>query len=122
MQDNKYNPNSHSGRFNKRITLYGPVVTQDEIGNEIETFGEICTLWSMVKTTKGTEYFAAAQTNSVNTVRFVVRYSKYLEEIFKKEKSKFEVEYKSVRYDVQGYPINDDELNKTFTIIAEGRM
>lgn len=122
MQPYKYNPSNHSGRFNKRITLWGPVVVQDEIGNEVESFEEIVTLWSMVKTTKGSEYFAAAQTNSVNTVRFVVRYSKSLEEIFNRETSKFEIEYKGIRYDVQGAPINDDELNKTYTIIAEGRL
>lgn len=122
MRPNKYNPNNHTGRYNKRINLWGPVVTQDEIGNEIETFGEICELWSMVKTTKGSEYFAAGQINTVNTVRFVVRYSKYLEGIFRKETSKFEIEYKGVRYDVQGAPINDDELNATYTIIAEGRL
>lgn len=121
MQSNKYNANSHSGRFNKKISIFGPVVTQDEIGNEIESFGEICKRWSMVKTTKGSEYSAAAQTNSENTVRFVVRYSSFLQDLFASKKTKLEIMYKSVSYDIKSI-INDDELNKTFTIIAEGRM
>jgi SPP1 family predicted phage head-tail adaptor len=120
MLDNKYNANSHSGRFNKKIIVFGPVFTQDEIGNDKETFEEICRLWSMVKTTRGSEYFAAAQTNSENTVRFVVRYSAFLQDIFDTDKTKLEILYKSVRYDVQSI-INDDEMNQTFTIIADSK-
>lgn len=118
----RYDRRNNSGRFNKRIKIWGPTVQTDDIGNEIESFGEICGVWAMVKTTKGSEYFAAGQTVSLNTVRFVVRYSDFLDGVFRMETSKFEIEYKGNRYDVQGNPINDDEMNKTFTIIAEGRL
>lgn len=121
MKPNKYNANSHSGRFNKRISIWGPTVTQDDIGNEIESFGELCKVWSMVKTTKGSEYPAAAQTNTVNVTRFVVRYSEALRDLFDEKKTKIELRYKGVNYDVKSI-INDDELNITYTIIAEGRM
>ncbi|OMF70508.1 phage head closure protein [Paenibacillus glucanolyticus] len=117
---NRYDKRINSGRFNKRISFWGPVVTEDDIGNEIETFGELCKAWSMVKTTKGSEYSGAAQTNTVNVVRFVVRYSKSLRDLFTVYKTKIEVRYKNVPYDVKSI-INDDEMNKTFTIIAEGR-
>lgn len=121
MQPNKYNANSHTGRFNKRIALWGPVVKDDEIGNQIETFDEICKAWSMIKTTKGSEYHAAAQTNSVNVTRFVVRFSDSLCDLFATEKTKVEIRYKGVSYNIKSV-INDDEMNKTFTIIAEGRL
>ncbi|WP_010278812.1 phage head closure protein [Paenibacillus senegalensis] len=122
MKPNKYNANSNSGRFNKRIGIWGPTVTQDEIGNEIETFGEIMKLWSMVKTVKGSEYIAAAQTQTEKTVRFVVQYSKRLERLFDEHKTNIQIEYKENMYDVVAPPINDDELNKTFTIITQGRQ
>lgn len=121
MQPNKYNQSSHTGRFNKRIAFWGPTVTQDEIGNEIETFGEICKAWSMIKTLKGTESQAAAQSNTVNTTRFVVHYSKFLSDLFDEKKTKLELHYKGTIYDIKSI-INDDEQNKTFTIIAEGRL
>jgi len=121
MKPNRYNANSHSGRFNKRVSIWGPMITQDEIGNEIETFGEICTVWAMVKTLKGSEYAAAAQTNTVHITRFVVRYSKPLDDLFCEHGTRIELRYKGKKYDVKSI-INDDELNETFTIIAEGRV
>ena len=121
MRDNKYNSKSHSGRFNKRISVMGPVISKDEIGNETETFGELCRIWSMVKTTKGAEFFAAAQTNTEHITRFVVRYSKMLDDLFAENKTRIEIQYKNVSYDVKSI-INDDELNTTFTIVAEGRL
>lgn len=122
----KYNPNryhlaNNSGRFNKRIMIHGPVVKQDAIGNEVESFEQLDKLWSKIKTLKGSEYFAAAQTNATNVTRFVVRYSQRLDELFQKHKTKLEIHYKQVVYDVQSV-INDDELNQTFTIIAKGRL
>lgn len=120
VQDNKYNYNSHSGRFNKRVSIHGPIITSDEIGNQIKTFGEMCKVWAMVKTTKGSEYAAAAQTKSLTITRFVVRYSKSLDELFSLYKTKIEFHYKQAKYDVVSI-FNDDEQNKTFTIIAESR-
>lgn len=120
VQDNKYNQNSHSGHYNKRITLYGPIFTQDEIGNEIETFGEIRKIWAMVKTTKGSEYAAASQSKSLNVTRFIVRYSNLLDELFAVHKTKIEIHFRTLKHDVKSI-INDDERNKTFTIIAESR-
>jgi len=118
---NRYNSNSHSGRFNKRITIMGPIITKDDIGNEAEDFVELLKLWSMVKTTKGSEFTAAAQTNSEHITRFVVRYSKTIDELFAEKKTRIEIRYKNVTYDVKSI-INDDELNATFTIITEGRL
>lgn len=118
---NRYNANSHTGRFNKRIALYGPVIIQDEIGNEIESFGELSVVWSMVKTTKGSEYIEAARNNITNVTRFVVRYSDELNTLFQTDKTRLQIKYKNVDYDVKSI-INDDEMNKTFTIVTQGRL
>ncbi|MCM3628801.1 phage head closure protein [Paenibacillus glycanilyticus] len=120
MNPNKYNANSHTGRFNKRITIMGQSVIQDEIGNEIEVFTEICKLWSMIKTLRGSEYNAAGQTESVDITRFIIKWTRTIEDIFALEKTKLSVQYKGISYDVKSV-INDDELNQTFTIIAEGK-
>lgn len=118
---NRYNANSHSGRFNKRIAFYGPTITQDAIGNEIESFGKLDEVWSKVITVRGNEYIEAAQNNMTNITRFVVRYSKSLKALLNTHKTRLMIKYKDVDYDIKSV-INDDELNKTFTIIAEGRL
>jgi len=120
VKPNKYNPHTHSGRFNKRVSLHGPVVRGDEIGNQIEQHDELIRVWAMIKTLKGSEYYAAAQTNAVYVTRFVVRYSKQLEALLQQHKTKIEIHYKQVVYDIQSV-INDDEMNQTFTILTKGR-
>lgn len=118
---NRYNANTHSGRFNKRIAFYGPVIIQDEIGNEIESFDKLDEVWSKVITIRGNEYIEAAQSNMTNVTRFIVRYSNELNALFTEYKTRLEVHYKNVVYDVKSI-INDDEMNKTFTIVTEGRL
>lgn len=117
---NRYNANNQSGRFNKRIALHGPTITQDEIGNEIESFGELCKVWSKVITVKGSEYIDAARENASKTTRFIIHYSTKTETLLNTHKTKLMIKYKGVDYDIKSI-INDDEMNTTFTIIAEGR-
>lgn len=120
MKPNKYNANFNSGSFRHRISIFKRTIEKDELFQEIEKFEEVCKLWSMIKTIKGQET-VNADTSTINTSRFIVRYSKFLEDLFKEEKTSFEIHYKGITYDVKSV-INDDEMNETFTIIAEGRL
>ena len=74
----------------------------------------------MIKTLKGEEA-QNADASTVNTSRFVVRYSKFLHDLFKNEKTSLEIHYRGVIYDIKS-AINDDEANVTYTIVGEGRM
>jgi SPP1 family predicted phage head-tail adaptor len=71
----------------------------------------------MIKTIKGREYYQAASVQAENEMRFVVRYSKSLEQV----DNKYRIKYKGRYFDIQSI-MNDDELNKTFTIIVKERM
>src|SRR5690606_26070181 len=107
--------------FNKRIAFYGPTIIQDEIGNEIESFGKLDEVWSKVITVRGNEFIEAAQSNMTNVTRFIVRYSSELNALFTEHKTRLEVHYKNVVYDVKRI-INDNEMNKTIKVITEGRI
>lgn len=120
MQPFKYNPNNNTGSYRHRITIHKRTITVDELLQEIEVFEEVTKLWAMIKTLKGQEVMNG-DTSTVNTSRFVVRYSKFLHELFASEKTSLEIHYRNVIYDIKEV-INDDELNKTYTIVAEGRL
>ncbi|KGR74895.1 phage head closure protein [Ureibacillus sinduriensis] len=107
-------------QFNRRISLFKRTITVDELLQEIETFEEVKKLWAMIKTLKGEEV-QKADSSTINTSRFVVRYSKFLHDLFEDEKTSLEIHYRGVIYDIKSV-INDDEANITYTIVAEGRM
>lgn len=120
MNQNKYNSNYNTGAFRHRISIWKRSIIVDELMQEIEMYEEVTKRWAMIKTLKGSEV-VNGDTSSVNTVRFVIHYSKFLRDIFAEQKTSFEIHYKGVIYDVKSL-INDDEMNKTFTIVAEGRL
>lgn len=56
-----------------RITIQYKTVTQDAIGNEIETWHTFATVWAAIEPISGREYFAAAQTNAEVNHRIKIR-------------------------------------------------
>lgn len=108
-------------RFRRRIELFQRTTTTDALLQEIETYESWGKLWADIKTMKGAEYIGAAQEKQNKTTRFIVRYAKSIERFLQSEKTSFEILFKGVTYDVKD-AMNDDEMNKTVTIIAEGRV
>lgn len=121
MQPFKYQPNINSGKFNKLIAIHGPTISKDALHQEIETFGEVAKPWAMIKTIQGREFLEAAQNNAEHTTRFVVRYSSSLKTLFDTDSTRLEVHYDNNVYNIESI-INDDEADKTFTIITKGRV
>ncbi|KMY59953.1 phage head closure protein [Geobacillus stearothermophilus] len=72
---------------------------------------DVKTVWAMIKTLQGREYYEAATTQNENTVRFVVRYTTGINPDMR-------IKYKDRAFEILSV-INDDELNKTLTIIAK---
>lgn len=108
-------------QFDKRITLKKQKAGDGLLCEEQNEHIEICKLWAMIKTLRGEEVMNG-DTKMKNTSRFVVRYSKFLDELFNsKEVTLLEIHFKNKIYDIKSV-INDDEQNKTFTIVAEGRL
>lgn len=108
-------------RFRHRIELLERKITKDNLMQEVKTYESWSKLWADVKTTKGSDYVNAAQEQQKIITRFIVRYSKTLDQFIREQKTSFQVIFKDVTYEVTDV-INDDEMNKTFTILAEGRV
>jgi SPP1 family predicted phage head-tail adaptor len=111
MQQFKYNPNYHTGLFRHRITFQKLQTTTDELGQETKEWVDDISAWAMIKTLKGREYFEVATSMSAKTYRFIIHYREGIDGTMK-------IKYKNRIFDIEEPPINDDELNKTLTIIA----
>ncbi len=118
MRPFKYNPNNNGGSFRHRISFLKPIIIKDALGQETRTFEnaeEFTQAWAMIKTLKGSEYVAAASPQSSITYRFIIRYMAGLA-------VDMAIKYGDRLFDIIEPPINDDELNKTLTIIAKERV
>lgn len=113
MQPNKYNPNNHSGKFNHRLIFQKLSEEEkvDEKGYPIENWISFQYAWAMIKTLQGREYYQAATTQNENTLRFVIRYTNNLHPDMR-------ILYKDRIFNIESI-INDDEANRTLTIIVK---
>lgn len=78
---------------------------------ESQRWTDVKTVWAMIKTLQGREYYEAATTQNENAVRFVTRYTSGINPDMR-------IKYKDRTFEILSV-INDDELNKTLTIIAK---
>jgi SPP1 family predicted phage head-tail adaptor len=113
MQPFKYQPNFNSGSFRHRILIQKHQSIQDELGQDIgEEWVNVKSVWAMIKTMQGREYLEAAASRSETIVRFITRYTTGIDETMR-------LVYKGKTYEIVAPPINDNELNKTLTIITK---
>lgn len=116
MQPFKYKPNINSGEFRNRIIIQHFVSIEDELGQEVDgEWIDLKSVWASIKTMQGREYFAAAATQAENTSRFIIRYTSGVT-------NDMRIVYNGRIFDIIQPPINDDELNKTLTILAKERL
>ncbi|MFJ7888403.1 phage head closure protein [Lysinibacillus xylanilyticus] len=120
MKQFKYNENNHSGLYRHRISIRKSILTKDELLQEIETFEDYGRYWAMIKTLKGSEIIGAGREQTKFEKRFVVKYTKSLDEFINTEQTSFVIVQKGIVYDVKS-AINDDDMNVTVTIVVEGR-
>ncbi|MFS1511751.1 phage head closure protein [Chengkuizengella sp. SCS-71B] len=109
------------GQLNQRITIqkFDENAMNDNgfplPDDDPKTWTDVKTVWAMIKTMKGKEFYQAASVHAENTVRFVIRYTR--DEI----NTKMRVKLKEHYYDIESVT-NDDMKNKTLTIIAKEVM
>ncbi|MBT2736162.1 phage head closure protein [Bacillus sp. ISL-7] len=103
------------GEFKHRIIFQQINIVKDELGQELKEWTDFKSVWCMIKTIQGREYLAAAATQNENTVRFVVRYASDID-------SSMRIVYKGRLFEIVAPPINDDEQNKTLTIITREKV
>ncbi|AMQ19662.1 phage head closure protein [Geobacillus sp. JS12] len=106
------------GLFRHRITFqqYDENAT-NENGFPLEDsqrWQDVKTVWAMIKTLQGREYYQAATTQNESTVRFVIRYTTGINPDMR-------IKYKDRIFDILSV-INDDERNVTMTIVAKEVM
>lgn len=112
MRPFKYNPDFNSGSFNKWIIFQLNQETENNMGDIITDWVDIKEMWAMMKTVKGREYVQAASVQGENTVRFITRYTTGLT-------NDMRILYDERVFEIIAPPINDDESNKTLTIMAK---
>ena len=113
MKPFKYNPNIHSGKFNHRIDMQEMVGagSVDEDGFPLEGWRNVKSAWAMIKTLKGSEYFSASSTQNETESRFVIHYTTGLH-------PNMRIFFKDRTFNIESI-INDDEANRTLTIIVK---
>lgn len=105
------------GLLNKRITfqLQPEEPQTNENGFPIEVWNDVKTVWTKIETpsdrTSSAEFYEAASTYAKNTLTFVIRYTTGIH-------SDMRIKYKDRYFEIVNSPINDNEANKTLTIIG----
>jgi SPP1 family predicted phage head-tail adaptor len=113
MRAFKYQPNFNSGSFRHRISIQKRQSVKDDLEQDVgEEWIDVKSVWAIMKTVQGREYFEAAATRSESAVRFVTPYITGIDETMR-------IVYKEKVYEIVAPPINDDELSKTLTIITK---
>lgn len=113
MQPFKYNPYYNSGSFRHRITFLKLESLKDELGQEIgKDWIEYKKAWAMIKTLKGSEYVNAGSERATITSRFVIHYTEGIT-------AEMRIKYNNRIFDIIEPPINDDEADKTLTILVK---
>ncbi|MBS4188649.1 phage head closure protein [Bacillus sp. FJAT-49705] len=100
--------------FKHRITFQRDKGTKDADGFPIpekDRYEDVKTVWAMIKTLKGREFHQAASIQSVQDERFIIRYTTGID-------SSMRIKFGSRFFEIIAPPINDDELNKTLTIVG----
>lgn len=115
MKDFKYNYNNQTGMYRERIKIMQCSTTVDDIGQEIESYVDRGSYWSMVKTFSNREELRNGSEKFAIDKRFVIKYNKGLDDFVDSEQNTFEVIHKGITYKVKE-AINDNDLNETITI------
>lgn len=64
-----------AGKLNRRITIQGKSIVQDDVGAEIVTWGDVATVWAELLTLRGSERYALQQFVGHALQTFRIRWS-----------------------------------------------
>ena len=64
----------NSGDLDQRVTVQIPSSSVDALGQRVETWTDVCTVWAQATPLRGREWFAAGAMQSEAAVRFRLRY------------------------------------------------
>jgi SPP1 family predicted phage head-tail adaptor len=117
MQPFKYKPPSlDSGKFRHRITFQEFAEGYDSDGFPVEGWNDIKTVWCAIKTPLGVsfqrEIYEGNTIHGEITYRFIIRYTEGIH-------SDMRINYNGRTFEIIAPPVNDEELNKTLTIVGK---
>ena len=64
----------NAGELDQRITVQSPSATVDALGQRVEAWANVATLWAKATPLRGREFFAAGAMQSEAVVRFTIRW------------------------------------------------
>ena len=71
--------NNMIGSLRHRVILKKPIITKDDIGQDVEEWQDAALVWASIEPLSGREYFNARQINSEVTTKIKIRYIKDLD-------------------------------------------
>jgi len=63
-----------AGIYRHRVQIQSPAKTQDEYGEEVDSWAVVATVWARVEQIGGKEFFDAQRENSRITARITIRH------------------------------------------------
>ncbi|CAM5194099.1 head-tail adaptor protein [Lysinibacillus sphaericus] len=96
--------------FKNRIEILGRVPYENSLGETSYKFATIAKAWADIKTLKGEDHAVAISQEHKITYRFIIRYMANVDAFQK-------LRFKGKEYEIKSV-LNDDERNKTLTIVA----
>ena len=98
-----------AGKLNRRITIQAPTKVYDK-GQQIETWTDVATVWSSVRTISSTAGNTDALIQIDSPTEFVIRYLPNIT-------NEMKIVYKTKSYRITGI-INEDENDRKIVITA----
>lgn len=102
-----------AGKLDRQIVLLRYSSSTGSFGGADETYTPFATVWADVIDLRGTQFFAAQQTNSGATTKFRIRYR---DDLVARDR----IEFKGRQYDIIGVPIEFGR-NETLEIMGRAR-
>jgi SPP1 family predicted phage head-tail adaptor len=99
------------GNLKHRITFQQFSEIENELGDVVKEWLDYKTVRAMIKTVQGREYFSASSTQNENTIRFIIRYTNGIHPDMR-------INFRGRYFEIESV-INDDEMNKTLTIMGK---
>lgn len=96
--------------FKHRIEILGRIEYENSVGEIAERFGVLTKAWADIKTLKGEDHAVAIVQEHRITYRFIIRYMTGIDAFQR-------INFNGREYEIDSI-LNDNENNKTLTIIA----
>ena len=79
-----------AGDLDRRITIQRATVTVNEFNEEIETWGDLTTVWAKRRDASAAESYRAQEVGAAITARFTIRWSTTVESVNSRDRLSFD--------------------------------